>query len=217
MPGLEDLYREIILDHYRTPRNRGELEPPAVKIDGHNPLCGDEISVYLAVDGTGDDAIVNDIKIGGQGCSISQSSASMMTKAVMGKSVGEINAGEQVLPGDIINSTQYSYSVFTLPAIARMHEFVCQITRSRKDQQAFGVEIKPPYRNPSAGLDLRQLVKDGRPFARVIARTNQTGGFVHQQYPRGRRQWLALDGPAIHSHLIFRANSLADMSGLAVH
>ena len=92
MPGLEDLYREIILDHYRTPRNRGELEPPAVKMDGHNPLCGDEITVYLAVDGTGDDAVVSDIKIGGQGCSISQSSASMMTKAVMGKTVGEINA-----------------------------------------------------------------------------------------------------------------------------
>ena len=95
MPGLEDLYREIILDHYRTPRNRGELEPPAVKVDGHNPLCGDEITVYLAVDhaesGDIDDAVVTDIKIGGQGCSISQSSASMMTKAVIGKSVSEIN------------------------------------------------------------------------------------------------------------------------------
>lgn len=97
MPGLEDLYREIILDHYRTPRNRGELEtPPAVKTDGHNPLCGDEITVYLAVEpassGDVDDAVVTDIKIGGQGCSISQSSASMMTKAVMGKPVGEIKA-----------------------------------------------------------------------------------------------------------------------------
>ena len=48
MPGLEDLYREIILDHYRTPRNRGELPtPPAVVAQGHNPLCGDEITVYL--------------------------------------------------------------------------------------------------------------------------------------------------------------------------
>ena len=97
MPGLEDLYREIILDHYRTPRNRGELEtPPATKVDGHNPLCGDEISVYLMVEGAPsgdiDDAIVTDIKIGGQGCSISQSSASMMTKAVLGKRVGEVRA-----------------------------------------------------------------------------------------------------------------------------
>ena len=51
MPGLEDLYREIILDHYRTPRNRGELPPPAAHAVGHNPLCGDEIDVYLQVDG----------------------------------------------------------------------------------------------------------------------------------------------------------------------
>ena len=93
MPGLEDLYREIILDHYRTPRNRGELEtPPATKVDGHNPLCGDEITVYLQVEGSGDDAVVTDVKIGGQGCSISQSSASMMTGAIMGKTVGEIRA-----------------------------------------------------------------------------------------------------------------------------
>jgi nitrogen fixation NifU-like protein len=93
MPGLEDLYREIILDHYRTPRNRGELEaPPAVRTDGHNPLCGDEITVYLLTAGEGDAATVDDIKIAGQGCSISQSSASMMSQAVIGKSVGEAKA-----------------------------------------------------------------------------------------------------------------------------
>jgi nitrogen fixation NifU-like protein len=93
MSGLEDLYREIILDHYRTPRNRGELEsPPAIESRGHNPLCGDEITLYLLVDGDGDDAVVSDVKIGGQGCSISQSSASMMTQAVIGKSVGEARA-----------------------------------------------------------------------------------------------------------------------------
>jgi nitrogen fixation NifU-like protein len=93
VPGLEDLYREIILDHYRTPRNRGELEvPPAVMAEGHNPLCGDEITVYLLVDGEGDEAVVTDVKVAGQGCSISQSSASMMTQAVKGKTVGEVRA-----------------------------------------------------------------------------------------------------------------------------
>jgi nitrogen fixation protein NifU and related proteins len=93
MSGLEDLYREIILDHYRTPRNRGELEsPPAIESRGHNPLCGDEITLYLLVDGDGDDAVVTDVKIGGQGCSISQSSASMMTQAVIGKPVSEARA-----------------------------------------------------------------------------------------------------------------------------
>lgn len=88
MPGLEDLYREIILDHYKSPRNRGTLEPPAIRTEGHNPLCGDEIEVYIAVDND----IVSDIKISGQGCSISQSSASMMSAAIKGKSVTEVRA-----------------------------------------------------------------------------------------------------------------------------
>ncbi len=86
MPGLEDLYREIILDHYRNPRNRGELPmPPAHRTEGFNPLCGDEIIVFLDVE----DGVVRDLRIGGQGCSISQSSASMMSTAVKGKSVQE--------------------------------------------------------------------------------------------------------------------------------
>src|SRR5262249_37829614 len=71
MPGLEDLYREIILDHYRAPRNRGELPvPPAAKAEGFNPLCGDEVVVYLDIDPGTD--FVRDVKIGGQGCSVSQ-------------------------------------------------------------------------------------------------------------------------------------------------
>ncbi|MFP5577438.1 MAG: Fe-S cluster assembly sulfur transfer protein SufU [Acidimicrobiia bacterium] len=89
MPGLEDLYREIILDHYRSPRNKGELEtPPATRVEGFNPLCGDEIVLYVDVDGD----TVRDIRIGGQGCSISQSSASMMSAAVKGKTLAEVKA-----------------------------------------------------------------------------------------------------------------------------
>jgi nitrogen fixation NifU-like protein len=86
MSDLEDLYREIILDHYRSPRNRGELPtPPAHRAEGFNPLCGDEILVFLQVE----DGVVGDIRIGGQGCSISQSSASLMSAAVKGKSVAQ--------------------------------------------------------------------------------------------------------------------------------
>ncbi len=89
MPGLEDLYREIILDHYRNPRNRGELPvPPATRVEGFNPLCGDEIVVYLIVS----DGVVSDVRIGGQGCSISQASASMMTEAMTGKPVPDAEA-----------------------------------------------------------------------------------------------------------------------------
>jgi nitrogen fixation NifU-like protein len=88
MAGLEDLYREIILDHYRTPRNRGELDPPALSADGHNPLCGDEIKISVAVI----DGIVTDVRFSGSGCSISQSSASMMTSAIKGKPVDQVKA-----------------------------------------------------------------------------------------------------------------------------
>jgi nitrogen fixation NifU-like protein len=93
MSDLEDLYREIILDHYRSPRNRGELEvPPAHRAEGFNPLCGDEIVVYVLLDdpAKGDDATITDVRIGGQGCSISQSSASMMSAAVKGRTVAEV-------------------------------------------------------------------------------------------------------------------------------
>jgi len=89
MPGLEDLYREIILDHYRNPRNRGDLPvPPAHRTEGFNPLCGDEIVVFVYVDSNG---LIDDIKIGGQGCSISQASASMMAAAVKGRTLDEVD------------------------------------------------------------------------------------------------------------------------------
>ena len=85
---LEDLYREIILDHYRNPRNRGDLpSPPARRAEGFNPLCGDEVVVYLDLDG--DAGQVRDVRVGGQGCSISQSSASMMSAAIKGRSLDE--------------------------------------------------------------------------------------------------------------------------------
>jgi len=84
--GLEDLYREIILDHYRAPRNRGELPvPPAHRVEGFNPLCGDEVVLHLEVD----DGVVTDVRTGGQGCSISQASTSMMSAAVKGLPVSE--------------------------------------------------------------------------------------------------------------------------------
>lgn len=84
--ALEELYREVILDHYRNPRNRGHLESPDAVAQGVNPLCGDEINLELSIS----DGVVTDVAVEGQGCSISQSSASMMTEAVKGKSREEI-------------------------------------------------------------------------------------------------------------------------------
>lgn len=87
MSNLADLYREVILDHYRSPRNRGELaSPPAIRVEGFNPLCGDEVVVYLDVR----DGVLVDIKLTGHGCSISQSSSSLMSAAVKGKTVDQV-------------------------------------------------------------------------------------------------------------------------------
>jgi nitrogen fixation NifU-like protein len=98
--SLDDLYKEVILDHYQNPRNRGQLESPDVATRGHNPLCGDEILLSLNIDGE----TVREIAFAGRGCSISQASASMMTENVKGHSLGEAEglAGsfKSVMSGD---------------------------------------------------------------------------------------------------------------------
>ena len=83
--SLDDLYKEVILDHYKNPRNKRPLPEAALTCSRNNPLCGDEISVFAKVD----DGHISDITFQGQGCSISQASASMLTEAVKGKSVDD--------------------------------------------------------------------------------------------------------------------------------
>ena len=84
--SLNELYREVILDHYRSPRHHEHLAEANAEAKGHNPLCGDEVTVELQID----DGKVTDIAAVGQGCSISQASASMMTEAIVGKDRREV-------------------------------------------------------------------------------------------------------------------------------
>lgn len=86
--ALEDLYREVILDHYRNPRNKGHIDSPDATAHGVNPLCGDEVTIDLTFNGD----TVTEVAIESQGCSISQSSASMMTEAIKGKTRSEIES-----------------------------------------------------------------------------------------------------------------------------
>jgi nitrogen fixation NifU-like protein len=88
MSELRDLYQEVILDHYRTPRNFREIDGATQKADGFNPLCGDRVTVYLLVE----DERVVDVAFKGIGCAISTASASLMTEALKGKSRAEANA-----------------------------------------------------------------------------------------------------------------------------
>lgn len=88
MSDLRDLYQEVIFDHYRRPRNRGILPGANHTARGHNPLCGDEITLYLVVE----DGIVKDVRFEGQGCAIATASASLMTEALKGKSEAQAEA-----------------------------------------------------------------------------------------------------------------------------
>lgn len=78
--SLEELYKEVILDHYRAPRNKGRIDPHDVALERNNPLCGDEIELFLKFDGD----TVDGVAFEGKGCSISQASTSMMTEKVKG-------------------------------------------------------------------------------------------------------------------------------------
>ncbi len=82
---LDDLYKEIILDHYKSPRNRGEAANHDIKARGLNPLCGDDIEITLTVE----DGVIREARFDGHGCSISQASASMLTEELLGRSVEE--------------------------------------------------------------------------------------------------------------------------------
>jgi nitrogen fixation NifU-like protein len=89
---VDDLYRELILDHYKNPRNRGKLEPADISYEDDNPLCGDRIRIDLRLDEGGR---VKEVAFSGHGCAISQASASMLTEEVLGKTLDEIKQIEK--------------------------------------------------------------------------------------------------------------------------
>ena len=101
---LSALYQEMILDHYRRPRNKGTLEKADASVEMKNPLCGDEIGLQVAFDGDS----VRDLKFYGRGCSISQASASMMTQLVKGKRKDEIDAIRNQFRDLMLGSAQAS-------------------------------------------------------------------------------------------------------------
>ena len=92
---MDDLYRDEILEHYRQPHNFGTLQQPDAVHEGHNPLCGDRITMMLEIS---DDGTVSDVAFSGRGCAISQASTSMLTEKLIGKSLPQI---QKITPKDI--------------------------------------------------------------------------------------------------------------------
>jgi len=95
---MDDFYRENILDHYRNPRNKGHLDNPTHMHEEHNPLCGDVIRIDLHVN---DEDVIEDVRFQGEGCAISQASASMLTEMIQGKTLEE---AKQVSKEDILEA-----------------------------------------------------------------------------------------------------------------
>jgi nitrogen fixation NifU-like protein len=119
MGGLDDLYQELILDHYRRRRGEGTLDSPSVAVDQHNPLCGDEVHLELLID----DGRVAEVAHTGQGCSISQASVSMMTEALRGKTLdealGTVEHFRLVMHGDEAGDEERLGDAIALEGVAR--------------------------------------------------------------------------------------------------
>ena len=88
MSEFDQLYREVILDHYKNPRGHGLLEDPDAQAEGQNPLCGDEVSIYVAFGEDGE--TIDEVKFSGRGCAISQAATSMLTEMVKGRNATEV-------------------------------------------------------------------------------------------------------------------------------
>ena len=120
---LNDLYRDVILDHNRKPRNFGPLDPADASIEGFNPLCGDRLTVRLKM--TGDS--IADIRFEGQGCAISTASASLMTEAVKGRSRGEALALFGRVHHLLTDDTASSEDLGKLAALSGVREFPARV------------------------------------------------------------------------------------------
>ena len=120
--SLDDLYREVILDHYSHPRNHGRLDPHDVAAEGANPLCGDELTVFVRLA----DGRIADVRFVGHGCSISQSSASMMTEAIKGRSLEEARALIEQFKG-MMHGREPSEELGDLAALQGVRKFPVRI------------------------------------------------------------------------------------------
>ena len=122
--NLDDLYREILLDHYRRPRNRGPLETANASAEGSNPLCGDEITLELQLD---DDGRIADVAFTGDGCSISQASSSLMTEYVRGRKSDEATSAIDAFQAMMIEGEEAPEELGDIGALAGVRKFPMRV------------------------------------------------------------------------------------------
>jgi len=138
---LKDLYRDVIVDHNRSPRNFGAMVAPDAHADGHNPLCGDRLTIYVSLDGDK----VKEAKFEGSGCAISVASASLLTEAVKGKSVAEVDklygqVHELLTKREIVPSP----GLGKLAALSGVHEFPARVKCASLCWHTLNAALHPP-------------------------------------------------------------------------
>jgi nitrogen fixation NifU-like protein len=123
MSGLRDLYQEVILDHNKRPRNFRVIEPCSHHADGYNPLCGDKVTVYVEVQ----DGVNKDVAFQGSGCAISTASASLMTEALKGKAVANVEVLFQDFHDVVTGTTESSPKLGKLAILAGVRDYPSRV------------------------------------------------------------------------------------------
>ena len=127
MPELDDLYADIILDHYKNPRNLGLIPDATLNAEGFNPFCGDQVKLSISVDS---DDIISKVGFEGEGCSISQASASIMTNLLIGNTLDHaslLNQQFRNLMSGSTTSTTFGFDIGELAALEGVKEFPVRI------------------------------------------------------------------------------------------
>ncbi len=123
MNDLQDLYQQVIIDHNHNPRNFHEIEHPSHSAKGHNPLCGDKIDIYLIIK----DDIITEVSFMGSGCAISKASSSLMTEALLGKSIIEANKLFNSVHNMITNGKNDADDIGKLAVLSGVHKFPARV------------------------------------------------------------------------------------------
>ncbi|WP_373893234.1 Fe-S cluster assembly sulfur transfer protein SufU [Virgibacillus natechei] len=123
MNNLDTLYRQVIMDHYKTPRNKGVIDGDTLTVDMNNPTCGDRIQLHLQIE----DNIVKDVKFEGEGCSISMASASMMTQAIKGMNLDDALEMSQTFSEMMIGKDVDTESLEDIAALQGVSKFPARI------------------------------------------------------------------------------------------
>ncbi|MBM3879132.1 MAG: SUF system NifU family Fe-S cluster assembly protein [Verrucomicrobia bacterium] len=149
MNDLSDLYQEVILDHSRSPRNYRPLEAPQRQAQGHNPLCGDQVTIYLAFEGD----VIKDISFQGSGCAISKASASLLTESLKGRSTAEVKRLFDQIHALMTTGQSRGADLGKMAVFAGVHKFPARVKCAMLPWRAVVAALEDEGRAPTVSTE----------------------------------------------------------------